>query len=154
MAQKPVPHYWPFVKGIHWWQAFSNHKDAVIPSFKAPVAVNLNKVLDKQSSFLWSETSWLKWCHKICCLVDLLRQYCELWIATNVSLTDTWCKARNLITYRNFNWTVNVSCNYKLGYMLYDRMEDQNLLQILKSSSNQPLNTFMWFTYVDFYALW
>ena len=33
MARKFIPHYWPFVKGIHRWSVVSSHKGPVMRSF-------------------------------------------------------------------------------------------------------------------------
>ena len=54
MAWKRFPHYWPFVRGIHWSPVSFHHKKQAIQSFD----VYREKLLDKQQSWRCSETRW------------------------------------------------------------------------------------------------
>ena len=45
-----VVHYWPFVRGIHRSPVNSPHKGPVMQTFNISFVVNLNKLLNKQSS--------------------------------------------------------------------------------------------------------
>ena len=60
----PVPHYWLFLMGIHQWLLDFHHKGPVIRSLDVFFAVGLNKLLSKQLSSGWLETSRvLMWRH-------------------------------------------------------------------------------------------
>ena len=54
MAWKPVPRYWPFVRGIHRWPVDSPHKGP---------DVTVNKILNKQLSCRWFKKPWRSWWH-------------------------------------------------------------------------------------------
>ena len=53
-----LPHYWPFVRGIHQLLVDSPHKGLVIQIFDVYFVVSLNNLLNIQFSFRWSETPW------------------------------------------------------------------------------------------------
>ena len=59
---KPFPHYWPLVMRIHRTSVVSLHKGPVMQSSGVSYDVNPNKLLSKQSSDRWIETSWRS-CH-------------------------------------------------------------------------------------------
>ena len=58
---KCFPHYWPFVRGIHWWPVDSPHNTTVMYNFDVFLVVSLNKLFNKQSIYWWFEM--LMCCH-------------------------------------------------------------------------------------------
>ena len=57
MAWKHFPHYWPFVRGIHWWPVDSPHKGLILWNFDS-LFVKLNNLLNNHYSCQWFEMLW------------------------------------------------------------------------------------------------
>ena len=55
---KRFPHYWSFLKGIHWSLVDPPYKEPVTRAIGVSFGVGLSKVLNKQSNGCWLGTPW------------------------------------------------------------------------------------------------
>ena len=62
LTMQCFPHYWPFVRGIHFSSVDSPHKGPVMWGLDVVFVVSLNKLLNKQlrHSWWWYEMPWHK----------------------------------------------------------------------------------------------